>query len=79
MNAARLLVADVDVFHARIVAEPIQHVQKRRADDSEYVPHAFDLQELDDGSSTRPGIHVRALPPGAGRPSARNRIPGAHA
>src|SRR5206468_8511340 len=54
-----------DVLNARIVVEPVEHVQKRGSDDSEYVLDALDLQHLDDGSSARPGIHVRGPPRGA--------------
>src|SRR5882724_11792943 len=73
-------VADVDVLDARIVVEPVEHVQKRRSDDSEYVLDALDLQHLADGSSAHPGFHVRAPSPGRHRRlSARNRIPGAPA
>ena len=52
-----LLVAHVDVFDARIVVERVQDVKERRADDSEYLPDTFGLQQLDDRSPTRPVVH----------------------
>ena len=61
-----LLVAHVDVFDARIVVERVQDVQERRADESEYLPDTFGLQQLDDRSPTRPLVHdlvpPRAIP-----------------
>ena len=75
-----LLVAHVDVLDALIVVEPVEDVQKGRADDSEYVTDALGLQELDDRSPACPLVH-RGAPParGASRrvmgPAARHRIP----
>jgi len=39
-----LLVAHVDVLDARVVVEPVEDVQKRRADDSKNVPDPLGLQ-----------------------------------
>ena len=49
-EGGRLLVTDVDVFHAAIVVEGVQDVQEGRADDPEDVPHLLGLQQLDDGA-----------------------------
>jgi hypothetical protein len=54
-EGAALLVADVDILHAPVVVEHVQHVEERRADDAEDVPHAFGLPELHDGPA---GAHL---------------------
>src|SRR5215469_3634283 len=43
-----LLVVHVDVLHALVVVERIEHVEERRAHDAEHVRDALGLQELDD-------------------------------
>ena len=51
-----LLVAHVDVLHAPVVVERVEHVEKGRADDPEDVADALRLQQLDHGA---PAGHLR--------------------
>ena len=54
-----LLVTHVDVLHAAIVIERVQHVQERGAHDSEDVAHLLGLQHLDHRPSARHLTHAR--------------------
>ena len=73
-----LLVADIDVLDARVVVEPVEDVQKRRAHNSENVTNALGLQQLYDRPPTGPVVHVPAPPVrlrAASVRRARHRIP----
>jgi hypothetical protein len=52
-------VTHVDVRHAAVVVERVEHVQEGRADDPEDVPHPLGLQQLDDGASPGQLAHAR--------------------
>jgi hypothetical protein len=58
-----LLVAHVDVFHAVVVVERVEDVEKGRAYDPEDVPHLLRLEQFDHRVSTRQLGHTSTSRP----------------
>ena len=67
-----LLVPDVHVFHALVVVERVEHVEKRAADDPEDVSDLLGPEHIDHRASRVPPAHVGILLRGA-RPATFSR------